>query len=81
MIVELAGHSDQEPRLIGGIYGRRSAIGQTPAQHDIYLEALCTVGYDENGIRVLAQRLEPERGVYLAASQIARIDLLPEGGS
>ena len=79
VIVELVGHSIDAPRLIGGIYGRRSAVGQTPQPHDIYLEALCTVEEDERGIRSLALRAEPERGVYIAAHQIARIDLVPEG--
>ncbi len=54
-------------------------MGQTPQPHDIYLEALCTVEEDERGIRSLALRAEPERGVYIAAHQIARIDLVPEG--
>lgn len=79
VIVELIDHSGTRPRLVGGIYGRRSAVGQTPQPHDIYLEALCTVSEDENGIRNLDQRIEPERGVYIAAHQIARIDLVPEG--
>ncbi len=79
VIVELVGHSAAAPRLVGGIYGRRSAVGQTPQPHDIYLEALCTVEEDERGIRSLALRAEPERGVYIAAHQIARIDLVPEG--
>lgn len=79
VVVELVGHSADTPRLVGGIYGRRSAVGQTPQPHDIYLEALCTVEEDERGIRSLALRAEPERGVYIAAPQIARIDLVPEG--
>jgi hypothetical protein len=79
VIVELVGHSPETPRLVGGIYGERSAIGQTPSPHDIYLESLCTVSEDENGVRNLASRIDPERGVYIAATQIARIDLVPEG--
>lgn len=79
VIVELVGHSLETPRLVGGIYGERSAVGQTPSPHDIYLESLCTVTEDENGVRNLASRIDPERGVYLAASQIARVDLVPEG--
>jgi hypothetical protein len=79
VIVELIGHSPESPRLVGGIYGERSAIGQTPSPHDIYLESLCTVSEDENGVRNLASRVDPERGVYIAATQIARIDLVPEG--
>jgi len=78
VIVELVGHSTDQPRLVGGVYGRRSAVGQTPQPHDIYLEALCTVKEDEHGVRSLNLRAEPERGVYVAAHQIARIDLVPE---
>jgi Family of unknown function (DUF6338) len=81
VIVELTGHSPEAPRLVGGVYGERSAVGQTPSPHDVYLQALCTVDEDESGVRSLASKIEPERGVYLAASQIARIDLVPEGAS
>ncbi|HWC50025.1 MAG TPA: DUF6338 family protein [Solirubrobacterales bacterium] len=79
VIVELVGHNSEQPRLVGGIYGERSAVGQTPSPHDIYLESLCTVSEDEDGIRNLASRVDPERGVYIPASQIARVDLVPEG--
>lgn len=79
VIVELVDHRPESPRLVGGIYGERSAVGQTPSPHDIYLEALCTVSEDENGVRSLASRVDPERGVYIAAAQIARVDLVPEG--
>jgi hypothetical protein len=78
LIVELVGHTRDQPRLVGGIYGNRSAIGQTPSPHDIYLQGLCTVLEGEDGVRTLQSRLEPERGVYLAASQIARIDVLED---
>jgi len=81
VIVELVGHTEDTPRLVGGIYGQRSAVGQTPSPHDVYLESLCTVVVDTNGIRSLASRIEPRQGVYVAASQIARIDLLPAGVS
>jgi hypothetical protein len=79
IIVELVDHTADSPRLVGGIYGRRSAFGQTPQPHDIFLEALYKVEVDENDIRNLAERVDPERGVYIAASQIARVDLVPEG--
>ena len=76
VIVELVGHSPETPRLVGGIFGRSSAIGQTPSPHDVFLEALCTVSENADGVRTLAARLDPPRGVYIASSQIARIDLL-----
>jgi hypothetical protein len=81
VIVELVGHTHETPRLIGGVYGQRSAVGQTPSPHDVYLESLCTVAVDEHGIRSLAFRVDPPQGVYLAAAQIARIDLLAPGTS
>lgn len=79
VIVELVDHVPEQPRLVGGVFGRRSAVGQTPSPHDIYLEALCLVEEDTDGVRWLAQRLEPERGVYIPAHQIARVDLVPAG--
>jgi hypothetical protein len=79
VIVELVDHTPELPRLVGGVFGRRSAVGQTPQPHDIYLEALCIVEEDADGVRRLAQRVEPERGVYIPANRIARVDLVPEG--
>ncbi|HST57024.1 MAG TPA: DUF6338 family protein [Solirubrobacteraceae bacterium] len=81
VIVELVGHSEETPRLVGGIYGRGSAVGQTPSPHDVYLESLCTVAIDDDGLRSLANKIEPKQGVYIAATQIARIDLLSPGTS
>lgn len=79
VIVELIDHCPEIPRLVGGIYGKRSAVGQTPQPHDIYLEALCTVEEDPSGIRTLAERVVPDQGVYIAADQIARVDLVSAG--
>lgn len=79
VIVEMVDHAPEFPRLVGGVFGRRSAVGQTPASHDIYLETLCLAEEDSDGVRWLAQRLEPERGVYIPADQIARVDLVPAG--
>ena len=74
VIVELIGHSSDPPRLVGGVYGKRSAVGQTPAEHDIYLETLCTVQQNDDGSRSVVNRLEG-RSMYIPASQIARIDV------
>jgi len=76
VVVELIGHTDDGPRLIGGFLGPRSAIGQTPQAHDVYLEALYTVSKDPGGLWTLDKRVQPERGVYVPATQIARVDLL-----
>jgi hypothetical protein len=78
VIVELVGHSPDEPRLIGGKYGRGSAVGQTPAEHDLYLEQLYTVREDADGVRVLHQTTEPPRGVWIAASQIVRFEIVQQ---
>jgi hypothetical protein len=76
VIIELVDSDDGSPRLIGGVFGRRSAVGQSPAPHDIYLEALCVVDRDEHGIPTLVAKLEPERGLYVPASRIAGIHFL-----
>ena len=76
-VVELVGHTEQAPRLVGGVLGPRSAIGQTPQAHDVYLEALYTVSKGPDGLWTLDERVQPERGVYVPATQIARIELLP----
>ena len=79
VVLEMVGHTDQAPRLVGGVLGPRSAIGQTPQAHDVYLEALYTVIRASGGSWTLAERVQPERGVYVPADQIARIELLPAG--
>lgn len=77
VVVELVGHTPEAPRLIGGRYGDRSAVGQTPSAHDLYLEQLCFVHERADGLRELIGQTEPARGVYIAASQIARFEVLP----
>lgn len=77
VIVELVGHTKAEPRLLGGLYGSRSAVGQTPAAHDLYLQRLCLVSEGLDGVRRLLAATDPPRGVWLAASQIARIEIVP----
>jgi hypothetical protein len=79
VVVELVGHTDDGPRLVGGFLGPRSAIGQTPQAHDMYLETLCTVTEGSDGLWTLDERVQPERGIYVPAAQIARIEWLPAG--
>ena len=76
IIIELVGHSAEVPRLIGGLYGRGSAVGQTPSSHDIFLERLYVVAEDEHGVRQLTAGMEPARSVYVPANQIARLEIL-----
>lgn len=79
VIVELVGHTPTQPRLTGGLYGRGSAVGQTPSSHDIYLEQLCVVAVDDDGLPQIVAKTDPPRGLYIAASQIARIEVLSPG--
>lgn len=79
VIVELVGHTAAEPRLVGGRYGRASAVGQTPSAHDLYLEQLCLVEEREDGLRHLTMATDPARGLYVAATQIARVEVLAPG--
>jgi len=79
VIVELVGHTAAEPRLVGGRYGRASAVGQTPSAHDLYLQQLCLVKEGDDGLRHLSQATDPPRGLYVAATQIARVEVLPPG--
>lgn len=81
VIVELVGHTPDAPRLVGGIYGTHSAVGQTPSPHDVYLEALCVVDEDEDGVRSLRARIDPSQAVYVPANQISRIDFVAAGES
>jgi uncharacterized membrane protein YidH (DUF202 family) len=79
LIVELIGHTPETPQVVGGRYGAHSAVGQTPSQHDIYLEALCTTAKNPDGIWTLGQIIEPERGLYVPASQVSHIEVLQPG--
>ncbi len=81
VIIELVGHTPAEPRLTGGLYGRGSAVGQTPSAHDIYLEQLCVVAVGPSGIPEIVAKTDPPRGLYVAASQIARVEVLPPAAS
>jgi hypothetical protein len=77
VIVELIGHTTDKPRLLGGLYGKGSAVGQTPAAHDLYLQQLCFVHERPDGLRELVAATDPPRGVWIAAAQIARIEIVP----
>ena len=77
VIVELIGHTTAEPRLVGGLYGRQSAVGQTPAAHDLYLQRLCFVTERADGLRELTTATDPARGIWIAAAQIARVEIVP----
>jgi hypothetical protein len=77
VIVELVGHTADDPRLVGGLYGRQSAAGQTPAAHDLYLQQLCLVTQRADGLRELTSATDPPRSVWIAAAQVARVEIVP----
>jgi hypothetical protein len=43
------------------------------------LEALCTMARNPDGIWTLGQIIEPERGLYVPASQVSHIEVLQPG--
>ncbi len=62
---------------MGGLYGRQSAVGQTPTAHDLYLQQLCLVTESADGLRELTTATDPARGIWIAAAQIARVEIVP----
>lgn len=79
VVVELVGHTKDAPKLVGGVLGSDSASGQTPSAHDVYFQQLMIAEENGDGVRTVVGKVEPASGVYIPASQIARIDFIPEG--
>lgn len=77
VFVELVGSTPDAPRYVGGVYGRHSAVGQSPASHDIYLENLASVATDPDGDPYVVSFAEPPRNLYVPAHQRVSIVLLP----
>jgi hypothetical protein len=75
VLVHLKGDTPDSPRLVLGKYGKRSAAGQSPAEHDLFLQEMWAV--DELGHPVTA--LHPKRGMWIAQDGIAELYLLDEG--
>lgn len=70
LIIELG-----EGRLVGGKYGEHSSVGQSPSEHDLYLQELWHVddtGFEPN----LFGRVEPARGMWIAADQVRSVRVL-----
>lgn len=74
VLVHLKGGDPDYPRMVLGKFGKRSAVGQTPAAHDLFLQELWSV--DEAGNRVAP--IEPSRGMWVAKGEIAEIYFLDE---
>lgn len=82
VVVELVGGSAGAPRYAGGLFGKRSAVGQTPAPHDIYLENVARVDVDQGGTPFLVSLADPPYSLYIPAERIVRILVLrTEDGS
>jgi len=69
VLVSLKDGSAQCPRMLLGKYGERSASGQTPAEHDLFLQELWSV--DESGQPVEA--LDPPSALWVSKTEISAI--------
>lgn len=80
VFIELVGSTPDAPRFVGGVYGEHSAVGQSPAPHDVYLENVASVATDPDGTPYVVSFAEPPRSLYVPADQVARIILMPRDG-
>jgi Family of unknown function (DUF6338) len=71
LLVHLKGDQPDSPRIVLGKYGSRSAAGQSPAEHDLFVQELWAV--DAAGKPV--SKLEPARGMWVSKEEIAEIYL------
>ena len=72
VLVHLKGGDPQYPRMAVGKFGRQSAVGQSPADHDVFLQELWSV--DATGKPI--GRIEPPRGMWVTRAEIAEIYFL-----
>lgn len=73
MIVQL-----KDGQYLGGEYDDRSAVGQTPSPHDLYLSELWHVEREEGEPDPrLVGPYAPPRGIYVAADEIRSIRVFP----
>lgn len=72
ILVHLQGGDPEYPRMVVGKFGTRSAVGQTPAAHDLFLQELWSVDLAGNPIAAI----EPARGMWVAKDEIAEIYFL-----
>lgn len=69
VLVHLKGDTPDAPRIVLGKYGKGSAAGQSPAEHDLYLQDMWSV--DELGQPVA--ELSPRRGMWVSREGIAEL--------
>jgi hypothetical protein len=72
VLVHLKGGDPDYPRMVLGKYGQHSAVGQTPAAHDLFLQELWSVDVDGNPVAPI----EPSRSMWVAIAEIAEIYFL-----
>ena len=72
VLVHLKGGDPEYPRMAVGKFGKHSAVGQSPTDHDLFLQELWAV--DEAGKPVA--RIEPPRGMWVTRTEIAEIYFL-----
>ena len=69
ILVHLKGDDPDSPRVALGRYGDRSSAGQSPAEHDLFLQEMWTV--DDSGRPVFP--LSPPRGMWVAKEAITEL--------
>lgn len=78
VIVELT----DDAGFVGGKYGGHSAVGQSPAPHDIYLEELYVVTGSSRDEMRFTGRVAPTRGIWVSSTEIRTIQIPnPPSGS
>ncbi len=69
ILVHLKGDDPGSPRVALGKYGNRSSAGQSPAEHDLFLQEMWIV--DDAGLPVAP--LDPPRGMWVAKDTITEL--------
>ncbi len=62
--------------LIGGLIGKASVIGQTPAPHDLYVQEIWTAEKDKSGAVNLKEKVEPTQGIWLSETEIRSVRVI-----
>ncbi len=72
VLVHLKGDQPDAPRVVLGKYGKGSVAGQSPAEHDLYLQEL----WAADSIGRPVEQLDPPRGMWVAKEEIAELYVL-----
>jgi hypothetical protein len=74
LVVELHSDDASRPSFVGGKFGKLSAAGQSPAEHNLYVEEMWTVS--QTFPRNLVERIDPQRGIWIPAADIRGVQIL-----